>query len=120
MAWIPKLDSFNENRTDLMKIKTANEDVVLFTRADIRDALIDYIDNELDFMSNGITEKRVKEITKAIDKRLSMFEKEMNQHVDKKIDGITEKIVESVISRIIDEKVNEKVNQKLEGIKKML
>jgi uncharacterized FlaG/YvyC family protein len=120
MASIPKLNDFNTNRQDLMKIKTLEDEIILFTKAEARDALIQYIDEELDFMTTGLTKLKVKEIEDAVNKRLDNFERSLKDHIDNKINSITEKIIEVSTTNIIEQRVNERLTEKLEKLKKVL
>lgn len=120
MASIPKLNDFNTDRKDLMKIKTIEDDIILFTKAEARDALIEYIDEELDFISHGVTQRRVNNIIEDVDRRLRSFEMKLENHISDKINAITERIISNATSRIVEERVNEKLNEKLKKLKTML
>ncbi len=58
MAAIRGLQKFNENRKELVKIKTASDETILFTKDEIKAVLLKYIDEELELFSNGITERQ--------------------------------------------------------------
>lgn len=120
MASIPKLNDFNTDRKDLMKIKTIEDEIILFTKSEAREALIEYIDEELDFISHGVVQRRVNDIIESVDRRLMSFERKLENHISDKINAITERIISNATSRIVEERVNERLNEKLDKLKTML
>jgi hypothetical protein len=120
MVAIPNYIKFNENRQELIKIKNANDDTVLLTKDEVKETLIKYIDEELDFFSSGITKRRVNQIIEGVGHRLNLFEKKLDKHINDKINEITEKIIEKSTTNIIEQRVNERLTEKLEKLKKAL
>lgn len=120
MARISNLEAFNTNRQDLIKIKNIKDDIILFTKDEAREALIEYIDEELDLISNGVIQRRVNDIKDSIDKRLTLFENKLEKHISEKINQITERIFTNATSSIFEKKVSEKLDEKLNSLKKML
>lgn len=120
MASISNLKAFNSNRQDFVKIKTLEDEIILLTKAEARDALIKYIDEELDFLSDGIVQSRVNDIIKSVDLRLVNFEKKLENHISDKINAITETIISNLTTRVVEERVNEKLDEKLEKLKQIL
>jgi flagellar biosynthesis/type III secretory pathway protein FliH len=120
MAAIPNYILYNENRQELLKIKNANNDTLLLTKEEVKEILIKYIDEELDFFTSGITKRRVDEIIEGVNYRLNRFEKSLDKHINDKINEITEKIIKNSTTNIIEQRVNEKLTEKLENLKKLL
>lgn len=120
MGRIPGLKIFNDERKSLMKIKTIEDNVILFTKDEAREALIEYIDEELDLISHGVTQRRVHDIIEDVDRRLRSFEMKLENHISDKINAITERIISNATSRIVEERVNERLNEKLQKIKEQL
>ncbi len=116
MASIPKLNDYNTNRKDLMKIKTFEDEIILFTKAEARDALIQYIDEELDFFTEGISKHRTDEIVKGVNERLDKFERSLKGHIDDKINSISEKIIEVSTTNMIEQRVNERLREKIQQL----
>ena len=117
---LPNFVKFNQDRQELMKIKTINEEVVLFTKEEARNALIKYIDEELDFFASGISRQRKIELEEEINSKLGQMEIGLLRHIDDKIEKITERILEATINRKINEEVEKRLEEKLKKIKKLL
>ena len=120
MASIPRLNDFNTDRKDLMKIKTIEDEIILFTKTEAREALIEYIDEELDLISHGVTQRRVNNIIEDVDRRLRSFEMKLENHISDKINAITESIISNATTNIVEQRVNERLNEKLQKIKEQL
>jgi len=120
MAALPNLNSYNNDRKELMKIRTANDETILFTKSEAREALVKYITDELDMFANDLGTNVKTELGTRIMFKLTTFEHEMVRHIDNKFDTITEKIVDLILNRKIEEEVNKRVEQKLKKIKDSL
>lgn len=110
MAQIPNLGQFNSNKELLLKIRTAKDETILCTKNELKDALITYIDEELDFMATSISSTRLKALEERIMERIDEFEIGLNTHIINKINSVTERIVEATLNRKIDEEVNKRLN----------
>lgn len=57
MARLANLESFNNNRKDLMKIKNASDEAILMTSEDLKAVMIDYLKTEMNFFADGIAKQ---------------------------------------------------------------
>jgi hypothetical protein len=117
MANIRNISAFNDNRRDINKIKTLNDEIVLFTKDEARDTLTKYIVEELDLFSAQLSKEYKDNIEKRISYTITQVEEEIMVFLNNKIDKITEKIVEASINRIVEAEVNKRVEIKLKQIK---
>jgi hypothetical protein len=120
MASIRNLSDFNRNRQELLKIKTVNDEVILFTKTEAREALVKYIDEELDLFNNGIAKETKDKLQERVNFQLKQIENSLMRYLDDKMNKITETIVINSTSRVIEEEVNRRLNIKIEEIKKRL
>lgn len=120
MGLIPNIEGVNRHRQEMMKIKTANDEVILFTKEEAKRALMNYINEELDLFSDELGEVTKKEIQGRLTLKLKSIEDSMLKHIDDKIDKITERVFEQIINRKINEEVNIRLEAKLKKIKDSL
>jgi hypothetical protein len=112
MANIVDLGDFNQRNRDLMKIKDINNDVILFTKQEAKEALISYINAELNLI------KEVEDdVHGIVEKELIRLERKILRHIDDKITDLTEKIVEASLTRVIEAEINRRVDEKINKIK---
>jgi hypothetical protein len=117
MGKISNIGVFNSERQELLKIKTFNEDTILFTKEEAKAALVSYIEEELDLFASGINQNRKKELQTRLDFKLNQLENLLVGLINERIDKITERIVSLTINRVIDEEVNKRVELKLKKLK---
>jgi len=120
MARLINLEQFNTNRKDLVKIKKLDEETILFTKDEAKEALLEYITQDLKFFSDGLPKYLIDELNHHVVLKLSKFEKEIDSFISTRINEIAEKMVEKTLTRVMEEKINEKVNEKLDKLKSML
>jgi len=120
MARLANLETFNNNRKDLMKIKNASDEAILMTAEDLKAVMIDYLKTEMDFFADGITKQDKVKLQERLDFKLKQIETGMLRHIDDKLNGITEKIVSNFTNRIIEAEVERRVEAKLQKIKNSL
>jgi len=120
MARISDLLTYNSNKFDNMKIKTASDETVLLSSSEVKEILTKYLNDELDFFAKGITKETKSALTERVNFRLKQIESSLVRHVDDKINGITEKIVSLSTNRVIEEEVNRRVEARLKKIKDSL
>jgi len=114
------LNGFNKNRKDLIKIKTSSDQTILLTNDEARDIIKEYIADDLDFFSSGISEEVKKKLDIKINTKISKFEASLLKHIDDKFNKVTETIIESILNHKIEAEVNKRLDAKLEKIKKAL
>ncbi len=112
MASIVDLGDFNQRNRDLMKIKDINNDVVLFTKREAKEALISYINSEL-----NLIEEVEDEVHAIVDIKLALIEKRIEKHISDKMTDLTEKIVTASLTRVIEAEINRRVDEKINKIK---
>ena len=120
MAAIRDLSSYNNDRRELMKIKTANDETILFTKEEAKLALVKYIDEELELMTTAISHDGKAELEGRLNFKLKQMEISLIKHIDEKLDTITEKIVELTINRKVEEEVEKRLELRLQKLKKLL
>ena len=107
---IPNPIDFNRNREEILKVKTINNEVILFTKND----------EELELFSNGVTKEIKDKIQERVNHQLKQIEVSLMGYLDDKFTNITESIALKTSNRLIEEEVNKRINIKLEKIKKEL
>lgn len=117
MALLHNIVEYNSKRQDLVKLKITADETILFTKEELREALIKYIDDELSFFVTGISAKRKKELEDRLNNKLVGMEKSLTSYINDRFDVITERIVDQTIGRKIEEEVTKRLNAKLEKIK---
>ena len=120
MAALPNLNSFNNERKELVKIRNLSNEIILFTKDEARDALLRYIADELDFFTNKLGANVKIELKESLKSKLESIENAMVRHIDDKINKITEKIVSLAIDRKIEEEVTKRLDARLKKIKDSL
>ena len=112
MANLPNIKAFNEERRELMKIKNLNDEVILFTKQEAKDALVSYIGIELNLIKE--VEDEVRSI---VDIQLSIIAKRIEKHISDKMNDLTEKIVEASLTRVIEAEIIRRVDERINKIK---
>lgn len=120
MARISDIGLFNNERKEFIKVLDAEKNTILFTKEEAREALIRYIDEELELFSNGIADSRKKEINDRVNNKLKNLEEKLMNHINNKIDAVVEGLAERTINRVIEEEVNKRLEIKLTKIKNLL
>lgn len=120
MGRIPHLSGYNDARKDLMKIKNAEGEAILFNEKDFRDAIIAYIDRDMELMSNQLFIQKYQMVLKMFDDKIDNVEEKLTEMLSTKLDTLVEKMVGKSLNRIIDAEVDKRVNDKLTKIKNSL
>lgn len=120
MARISDLNSFNSHRKELMKVKTADDNTILFTREEARAALIKYIEDELDLFVGEIGVNVKKRMIEELNVKIKGIEGVLLNHINNKFNDLTEKIVVATIDKEVEKEVDKRLNIKLEKLKKLL
>lgn len=120
MGAIPNIGLYNRERQDLMKIKTINDEVILFTKEEAKTALVTYIDEELELFVTKISENKKIELQTLINFKLKQMENALVNLINERIDKITERVVELTINRVVNEEVNKRLELKIQKLKDSL
>lgn len=120
MATINDLKKYNDNKRDLLKVQTLSDGIILFTEEEAKKVLINYIVNELDIFSDGVSKEIKKELDHKIGTKLIRVEKDMFEHINDKLNKIAEKVVNEILDRKMEEEINKRVEEKLNKIKQLL
>lgn len=108
MARLPNINNFNDNRQTYLGVRNAADEVIVFTKEEAKKALIDYIDEELDLMADGITKERQQRLEQMIEARFYEVAHHLTQIIDRKIDAL----YEGMISEITDSQLRNKLEDK--------
>jgi len=120
MGRLPNIGVYNSDRQELMKIKTINDEVILFTKEEAKTALVAYIDEELDLFATKISENKRDELQNRINFKLKQMENALVNLINERIDKITERVVELTINRVVNEEVNKRLELKIQKLKDSL
>ncbi len=120
MALLPNISAYNNERKELVKFKTLNDEIILLSRGEAIEALVKYISEELDLFTNDLGICAKKELKANLVVKIKEIENAMIKHVDDKINKITERIVAEALDKRIDEEVDKRVEEKLKKIKDSL
>lgn len=120
MAAVPNIQFFNDSRKELMKIRNLNDETILFTKDEAREALVKYIAEELDLFADDLGRNAKTELEETIKVRFKMFETAMVNHIEKKFNTITQQVIEKITSREVDNEINRRVEERLKKIKDSL
>ncbi len=120
MSRISNIGQYNLNKQDLIKIKTINDEVILFSKEEAREVLVNYINDEIELFTDDIVKVNRVSMSERVNNKLTKLESSLIQHIDDKINNITEKIVDTILNRKIEEEVNKRVELKLQKIKNAL
>ena len=117
MAHINNITSFNDNRREINKIKTLNDEIILFTKEEAKEALRKYIVEELDLIGDELAKNYKDKIETRLNFKLRGIENTLKEFINNKVEKITERIVEKNINRVIDTEVDRRVELKLKELK---
>ena len=123
MTKIPNLNDYNSPlnaRREMLKVKNLNDEILLFSKEEAREALNSYIHDELAFYSDELTKQRKIDLESRINFKLKQIENAMVNHIDDKVNKITERIIELTTTRIFEEEVEKRLELRLKKIKDSL
>jgi len=120
MALIPNIGVYNDNKKELMKIRNLNDETILFTKQEAKEALVRYIATELDLFADDLGQNAKTELESSIAVRFKFFETAMVKHIEAKFNKITEQVVEKITSREVENEINRRVEERLKKIKNSL
>lgn len=106
------LDDYKERLGgDSIKFKNKHGDVMVFTPAEAKDVLTQYIHDELELFSDEVVKRNKGVITEKLEFRIKQLEKDIIEHLDDKFLKLTERIVEATIERRVNEEVEKRLKK---------
>ena len=116
MARIPNLDKYNHDREKFIKIKNAEDEALLFTKQEFKEALLTYIDENIDFISNEILFSRYNSILENVNEKLDDIETRLTNSLNYKINELVEIIIAKSLTRTIEKEVEKRLEAKLNDL----
>lgn len=129
MARIYNLSDYNDSRRrqaeisvdeDTISFENKKGDLIVVKPKEIKEVIKDYFNEELELYTDEVIMNSKFEVVTNVSKKMEIFERRMEQHINDKIDSLTERIMEAILSRVIEDEVTKRVDEKLKQIKDML
>ena len=129
MARIFNLSDYNNNRRiagevnideDTVSFENKKGDLIVVKPKEIKEVIREYFNEELELYTDDVIMNSKFEVVTNVSKKMDIFERRMEQHINDKIDSLTEKIMENILSRVIEDEVTKRVDKKLKQIKDAL